>query len=85
MLEVASVAVGTVALLAKAETGLRLIGSVDVLIAAQLLRSVRELAPLSVGTKSLRGEVLAERALDLGTALVTYCGQVESGPQDKGL
>lgn len=85
MLEVASVAVGTVPLLAKAETGLGLIGSVDVLVTAQLLRSVRKLTSLAVGTKSLCGEVLAERALDLGTALVRYCGQVESGSEDEGL
>lgn len=71
MLEVATVTIGTVPLLAKAETRLGLIRSVDILVAAQLLRSVRKLASLPIGTKTLCGEVLAKRALDLGTALVT--------------
>jgi hypothetical protein len=85
VLEVAAVAVGAVSLLEKAEAGLRLVGGVDVLVATQLLGAVRELAPPPVGTKALRGEVLAERTLDLGTALVGKSRQVDGGPQDGGL
>lgn len=85
MLEVASVAVGAITLLAEAEAGLGLIGGVDVLVTSQLLRPVRELTSLSVGTEALCGEVLAERAFDLGTALVRYCWKVDGGSQDEGL
>jgi hypothetical protein len=70
VLEVAAVTVRTISLFAETEAGLGLIGGVNVLVASQLLRSVRKLTLLAVGTKSLRGEVLAERALDLRSTLL---------------
>lgn len=64
--EVAAMSVGAKTFVEETKTRFRFVGSVLHTVAPQLLRSMRELAPFSVGAGPSHHEVLAEGALDFG-------------------